>query len=100
MNSFVVYILSSKTKVLYVGMTNNLNRRLFEHKNKLNEGFKYRYNVVNLVYYEMHSDAIEAIKREKQIKSWSRKKKLELIKAFNPTWKDLSSNWDFGISIS
>ena len=78
---------------MYVGVTNNLERRLYEHKNGLVEGFTKRYNVHKLVYYESTPNVNEAIEREKQIKSWSRAKKNALVKALNPTWKDLSSEW-------
>jgi len=88
--SFYVYILTNKSnKVLYVGITNNLPRRIYEHKHKLVEGFTNKYNVNKLVYYEIFKDAYSAISREKQLKGWLRKKKVELINAFNPTWKDL-----------
>ncbi len=75
--------------VLYVGVTNDLVRRVYEHKNKLVKGFTAKYNIVKLVYYEIHEDIKEAIKREKQIKGWLRAKKEELIKTMNPSWKDL-----------
>jgi putative endonuclease len=74
---------------LYTGVTNNLSRRVFEHKNKLVEGFTKKYNLDKLVYYELYTDIYEAIGREKQIKSGSRAKKIKLIKAMNPKWKDL-----------
>ncbi len=72
MKSYFVYILSSKTKVLYVGMTDNLSRRIFEHKSGLVVGFTKRYNVNMLVYYESQPDLKSAIKREKQLKNWHR----------------------------
>ena len=87
---YYVYILTNKTKtVLYTGVTNNLRRRIYEHKNKLIDGFTKRYNVDRLVYYEMTSDVKVAIKREKQIKNLLRRKKEELINTFNPDWGDL-----------
>ena len=87
---YYVYILTNKTKtVLYTGVTNNLRRRIYEHKNKLIDGFTKRYNVDRLVYYEMTSDVKVAIKREKQIKNLLRRKKEELINTFNPNWDDL-----------
>ena len=87
---YYVYILTNKTKtVLYTGITNNLRRRIYEHKNKLIDGFTKRYNVDRLVYYEMTSDVKVAIKREKQIKNLLRRKKEELINTFNPDWDDL-----------
>lgn len=74
-------------------MTNSLNRRIWEHKSKLIDGFTKRYNVDKLVYYEIFNNPSDAIKREKQLKAGSRKKKIELINNFNPEWKDLYS-WD------
>jgi putative endonuclease len=75
--------------VLYTGVTNNLVRRVYEHKEKLIEGFTKKYNCTKLVWYEVYKDPYSAISREKQIKAWSRKKKLELINSLNPEWKDL-----------
>jgi len=87
---YYVYILSNKyNNVLYVGITNDLIRRVYEHKNKLIEGFTEKYNVDKLVYYELFNDPINAITREKQLKGYSRKKKVELINSFNPEWEDL-----------
>lgn len=87
-----MYILTNKNNtVLYVGMTNNLNRRVWEHKSKLIDGFTKRYNVDKLVYYEIFDNPSDAIKREKQLKAGSRKKKIELINNFNPEWKELYS---------
>ena len=87
-----MYILTNKNNtVLYVGMTNNLNRRVWEHKSKLIDGFTKRYNVDKLVYYEIFNNPSDAIKREKQLKAGSRKKKIELINNFNPEWKELYS---------
>ena len=82
--------MTNKTnRVLYTGVTNNLLRRIYEHKEKLNEGFTKRYNVNKLVYYEIFTDPLSAITREKQIKAGSRKKKLNMITNMNPEWKDL-----------
>jgi putative endonuclease len=75
--------------VLYTGVTNNLERRCFEHKKKLNKGFTQKYNVNKLVYFEVFDSIIYAIAREKEIKGFLRKKKIELIKTLNPDWKDL-----------
>jgi len=87
---YYVYILANKLNtVLYTGITNNIKRRVYEHKNKLVEGFTKMYNVDRLVYYEVFDDPYNAISREKKIKGWIRKKKVELINSFNPTWKDL-----------
>ena len=88
---FFVYIMTNKTKtVLYTGMTNNLKRRVYEHKSKLIDGFTKKYNVDILVYYEEFSYADEAILREKSIKYLVRIKKELLINQMNPEWKDLS----------
>jgi putative endonuclease len=92
-NTFFVYILASKSRVLYTGMTNNLARRLLEHKNKLVQGFTSKYNINRLVYYEEYNNPEEAILREKQIKGWVRIKKIKLIEEINPGWKDLSEGW-------
>ena len=76
-------------KVLYTGITNNLERRIYEHKNKLVKGFTEKYNINKLVYFEHTEDVNSAIAREKQIKGWTRKKKNDLIESTNPRWKDL-----------
>ena len=87
---YYVYILTNTyNTVLYIGVTNNLERRLYEHKNKLVEGFTKKYNLHKLVYFDTTTDVRSAIEREKQIKSWKRKKKNQLINGFNPCWKDL-----------
>jgi len=89
-NTFYVYILTNKNNsVLYTGVTNNLVRRVFEHKEKLIDGFTKKYNCSKLVWYEQYLDAESAISREKQIKGGSRKKKEDLINKMNPQWKDL-----------
>lgn len=90
---YFVYILASKTKVLYIGITNNLENRLFDHKNKTNEGFTSKYNVNRLVYYEEYDSAYEAICREKQLKNWKRQWKINLIESINPFWDDPSDQW-------
>jgi len=85
-----IYILSNRyNKVLYVGITRNLIKRVWEHKNKVVDGFTKRYNLNKLVYYEIYDDIETAINREKQIKSWPRRKKLTLINTMNPFWNDL-----------
>ena len=90
-NLYYVYILTNKSnKVLYTGMTNNLERRMYEHKNKLVDGFSKRYNTNKLVYFDSMKSVASAIEREKQIKGWLRKKKDELIETINPNWEDLS----------
>ena len=92
--TYYVYILTNKYNcVLYIGMTNDLERRMFEHKNKVNHGFTARYNVSKLIYFEETDDVGEAIYREKQVKGWLRKKKIDLINSDNPGWKDLSEDW-------
>ena len=89
---FYVYILSNKyNKVLYIGITSDLVRRIYEHKQHYVKGFTARYNVTKLVYYEILDDPESAISREKQLKAGSRQRKLELINSINPAWKDLYS---------
>ncbi len=91
MNQYFVYILTNKfNEVLYVGVTNDLERRMFEHKNKIINGFTKKYNLRKLVYYEETSDIQSALEREKQLKNWHREWKINLIHAFNPGWNDLS----------
>jgi putative endonuclease len=87
---YYVYILTNKRKtVLYVGVTNNLERRVTEHKNKINKGFTYRYNIDMLVYFEIFDSILDAINREKQIKGYSRDKKEKLINSLNCNWENL-----------
>ena len=90
---YYVYIMTNKSRTLYIGVTNNLIRRVYEHKNKLIEGFTKKYNIQFLVYYESGLDINSAITREKEIKGWIRKKKIALIDSVNPQWKDLSEEW-------
>jgi len=78
---------------MYLGVTNNLERRLHEHKNKLVKGFTEKYNVNKLVYFEETQDVSAAIAREKEIKKWRREKKNQLVNRMNPNWEDLSSEW-------
>jgi putative endonuclease len=87
-----VYILASKSGVLYTGVTSNLDLRIVEHRLKLTEGFTKNYSVTRLVYYERFGDIRQAIAREKQIKGWLRAKKIALIEFTNPKWKDLAEN--------
>ena len=95
MNKYYVYILTSKTNsVMYVGVTNDLNRRLYEHKNGLVDGFTKKYNVHKLVYCEETQSIDDAIAREKQIKGWKREKKNQLVETVNPKWIDLSDEGD------
>jgi putative endonuclease len=93
MKNFYFYILSNKSGTLYTGITNNLERRIYEHRNKLIEGFTKKYNITKLVYFASTYDVTEAITREKQIKGMLRSKKIELIKTQNPEFKDLSEGW-------
>ena len=90
-----VYILSNwDDSVLYIGVTSNLPKRLFEHRNGLADGFTKKYNVHKLVYFEETSYMRSALEREKQLKGWTRAKKNALIQQLNPDWKDLSADWD------
>ncbi len=92
MNQPAVYILANKRKgTLYIGVTNNLVRRTWEHKHDLIEGFTKKYQIHYLVYYEIHQDMYSAITREKQRKKWNRQWKIELIEKVNPRWEDLYS---------
>src|SRR5512135_1803487 len=94
MKSYFVYIMTNRKKgTLYVGVTNNLLRRVHEHKSKAFDGFTSMYNLVRLVYFEETNDVLAAISREKRIKGWLRAKKLALIEGLNPGWKDLSEGW-------
>ena len=88
-----VYMMASASRVLYTGVTNDLHRRVWEHKQKRVDGFTKRYNVTRLVYYEETSDVRAAIEREKQIKGWLRAKKMALIESVNSGWSDLSEGW-------
>src|ERR1700731_41475 len=85
-----VYILSNISKMLYIGVTSNLERRILEHKNKLIPGFTQKYNLHCLVYFESFGDVRDAIVREKQLKGWLRARKVALIESKNPNWNDLS----------
>ncbi len=90
MGDYYVYVMSNKSRMIYVGITNNLERRVLEHKAKLLPGFTKRYNLTQLVYFESTVDVMSAIEREKEIKGRVRRKKTALIHSFNPEWKDLS----------
>ncbi|MFZ3264928.1 MAG: GIY-YIG nuclease family protein [Terriglobales bacterium] len=91
---FYVYMMQSASRrSIYIGMTNNLHRRVFEHKMHRMEGFTDTYNATRLVYWERHDDVRAAISREKQLKGWRREKKMWLIQRFNPGWKDLAAEW-------
>jgi len=93
MKEYFVYIMANKARTLYVGITNNLERRVYEHKGKLVEGFTSKYGLNELVYYASTNDVREAIGREKQIKGWKRSKKIALIEEMNPYWEDLAAGW-------
>lgn len=90
---YFVYIMANKGGVLYVGVTSELEARIYQHKNKLLDGFTKRYNVTRLVYFEASNDVVAAIAREKQIKGWRRSKKIALIESMNSDWRDLSEGW-------
>ncbi len=90
MKQYYVYILSNASKTLYVGVTNNLDRRIYQHKKKWIDGFTKKYNVTKLVYYEITDSITAAIKREKQLKNWKRQWKIDLIEMTNKEWKDLA----------
>ncbi len=88
--TYYVYMMANRSKTLYTGMTNNLRRRVFEHKTGIQEGFTRDYKIDRLVYWESYGSVVRTIAREKQIKSWVRMKKIALIVSVNPTWTDLS----------
>lgn len=92
MKHYFVYILTNRNNnVLYTGVTNNLLRRVYEHKNKLIDGFTKKYNLTKMVYAEEFTDISDAIAAEKRIKGWLREKKIKLIESINPQWQDLMS---------
>ena len=93
MKQYYTYIMASKTKTLYTGMTNDLERKVYEHRSKIVKGFTSKYNVTELVWYEEFLDVNEAISAEKVIKGWRRSKKVSLIEAQNPNWIVLAANW-------
>ena len=93
MRRYYVYIMASKSRVLYIGITNDLRRRVWEHKNDINPGFTSKYRVHRLVYFESFKYVGNAIAREKHLKGWLRERKVALIRAANPTWEDLSEDW-------
>lgn len=93
-HQYAVYILTNKRNgTLYIGMTNNLERRVFEHKNKLMEGFTKKYELDKLVYFEVYQYADVAIRREKRLKKWKRQWKIDLIEEQNKDWNDLAKDW-------
>ncbi len=92
--AYYVYILASPSRTIYIGVTNDLERRVYEHAQKLIPGFTSRYNISRLVYVEETPDVYAAISREKQLKGWRRDRKLALIESINPEWRDLSVDWE------
>ena len=90
-HSYSVYIIASKSRVLYIGVTSNVEQRIYEHKNNLVDGFTKKYRCHRLVYYESFDEVLKAIDREKQLKRWNRAKKVCLIGRQNPTWEDLAA---------
>ncbi len=91
--SYFTYIMGSRSHTLYVGVTGNLRQRVFEHKWQEHDGFTAKYNCDRLVWFEEFGEAALAIQREKELKGWTRAKKIALIESANPTWIDLSQNW-------
>jgi putative endonuclease len=85
--------MASRSRILYTGITGNLVQRTFEHKQKKHDGFSAKYNCNRLVWFDRFGDVSEAIQREKELKGWTRGKKIELIETTNPTWEDLSAPW-------
>jgi putative endonuclease len=90
MPDYYIYIMSNRTDVLYIGITNNLDRRIAEHVEGAVPGFTQKYYLGRLVYFESYANAVDAIAREKQLKGWRREKKIKLIESLNPKWSDLS----------
>ena len=93
MAQYDVYIMANRSGMLYTGVTNSLERRVYEHKQKLTDGFTKKYNLTKLVYYEGTDDVRSATSREKQIKGWLRSKKIALVESVNPEWRDLARGW-------
>jgi putative endonuclease len=91
--TYYVYIMSSQRRVLYIGITSGIERRVFQHKAHTFGGFTAKYNVTNLVYFERYGSVMKAIRREKELKNWRREKKIDLIESSNPKWRDLSYGW-------
>jgi len=93
MRIYYVYIMASRSRVLYTGVTNDLARRVDEHKRSLTPGFTSRYHITRLVYFEDFGDVRDAIAREKQLKGWVRSRKIQLVEEKNATWEDLADTW-------
>ena len=91
---YFVYIMANASKRLYAGVTNCLRRRVRQHNQKLTPGFASKYNITRLVYFESFGDVRNAIEQEKQIKAWTRAKRVSLVELMNPQWNDLSRDWD------
>ena len=94
MKTMYVYIATNNSQTLYVGVTNDLERRMYEHRHKLIPGFTAHYNIGRLVYFEELDDPWSAIAREKVLKGWRRQRKIDLINSLNPEWKDLARGWE------
>jgi len=93
MRQYYIYIMTNASKTLYIGVTNDLMRRVAEHKNGQIKGFTSKYRITKLVYYEQGDNIETAISREKQLKGWLRSRKIALIESVNPQWRDLSEEW-------
>jgi putative endonuclease len=93
MRQYYVYIMTNRSRTLYTGVTNDLERRVYEHKDRIGSRFTSKYNINRLVHFEVFSDIRDAIAREKRIKGWLRAKKIALIESANPSWEDLSAGW-------
>jgi putative endonuclease len=91
--TYFAYIMASRSHTLYIGVTGDLHKRVFQHKWKEHEGFTARYNCDRLVWFERYQDVVKAIAREKELKGWRRSKKVALIESANPAWVDLSRDW-------
>jgi putative endonuclease len=91
--TYCAYIMASRSRTLYIGVTSDLQRRAFQHKQKAHGGFSARYNCHRLVWFQRFSEVSDAIQREKELKGWTRAKKIALIESLNPTWEDLSAEW-------
>ena len=100
MRDYFVYIMTNDSGTLYTGVTIALEARVWKHKNKVLDGFTKKYNIRRLVYYEWTDSARGAIEREKQIKAWRRNKKIALVRSMNPTWRDLSKDFEEGMQDS
>ncbi len=94
MRRFYVYIMTNRSRTLYIGVTNDLERRVAEHREKRVPGFTARYNLDLLIQYDEFTDVVQAIAREKQLKGWTRAKKIALVEAANPHWEDLARDWN------